>query len=214
MLTERQGAVRRIGLVCLVLAVVASSSWAKTKPTTAVGKYEDWGHMDRIEVVSAFKLSDYDRIALDPLDTSAAPIPDKDDNTYEAVQETLKGATTTFLEAFREEVQDFRKMPVELHDGKAGPSGDAASRTLVVRCKIVVLDPGSKAARLTVGFGAGAARTGIEGEVQAGDTQTVLLRFTQERRSGVGMLGGGYQKLMRKNLREIAEDLAKVLKEF
>jgi hypothetical protein len=45
-------------------------------------------------------------------------------------------------------------------------------------------------------------------------TGTVLLRFTQERRSGVGLFGGDYVELMNRNLVTIGQDLAGVLKAF
>ncbi|MBW8879445.1 MAG: hypothetical protein JF614_31305 [Acidobacteria bacterium] len=45
-------------------------------------------------------------------------------------------------------------------------------------------------------------------------TDKVLLCFHQERRSGVGALGGDYEKLMERNLRTIGNDLAAVLKHF
>jgi hypothetical protein len=76
------------------------------------------------------------------------------------------------------------------------------------------MDPGSQAARYWGGFGAGAARTEVEGEVVDARTGKALLRFRQERRSGVGMFGGDYVKLMQRNLRTIGEDLAGVLRRF
>jgi uncharacterized protein DUF4410 len=76
------------------------------------------------------------------------------------------------------------------------------------------MDPGSRAARYWAGFGAGAARTKLVGEVADAASGKVLLRFTQERRSGVGMGGGNYIELMNRNLVTIGEDVAGVLKAF
>ena len=76
------------------------------------------------------------------------------------------------------------------------------------------MDPGSKAKRYFAGFGAGAARTKVSGEIVDGKTGKVLVRFTQERRSGVGMMGGDYVGLMNRNLRAIGEDVANIVSAF
>jgi hypothetical protein len=76
------------------------------------------------------------------------------------------------------------------------------------------MDPGSRAARYWAGFGAGAARTKVEGELVDAASGRVLLRFTQERRSGVGMAGGGYASLLRRNLEAIGEDVGNGLRRF
>ena len=94
------------------------------------------------------------------------------------------------------------------------PGKEAGPGTLVVRGRVTKMDPGSKAARYWGGFGAGAARTEIAGEVVDGGSGKVLLRFLQERRSGWGLFGGDYEKLMNRNLRAIGEDLAGTLTHF
>jgi hypothetical protein len=86
--------------------------------------------------------------------------------------------------------------------------------TLIIRGKVLAMDPGSKAARYWAGFGAGAAKAKIEGEIVDAKSRQVLARFTQERRSGVGMMGGDYQELMQRNLNAIGEDVANILKAF
>ena len=80
--------------------------------------------------------------------------------------------------------------------------------------KSSVSDPGSRAARYWAGFGAGAARTKLEGELVDAASGRVLLRFTQERRSGVGLGGGSYVNLLNRNLRAIGEDLGAGLQQF
>jgi hypothetical protein len=67
-----------------------------------------------------------------------------------------------------------------------------------------------------VGYGAGAARTAIDGEIVDARSGEVLVRFTQERRSGVERFGRGssYEEIMKRNLGAIGEDVANLLKEF
>ena len=67
-----------------------------------------------------------------------------------------------------------------------------------------------------VGYGAGAARTAITGEIVDAATGAVLVRFTQERRSGMERFGKGssYEEIMARNVRTIGQDVAKILEEF
>jgi len=76
------------------------------------------------------------------------------------------------------------------------------------------MDPGSRAARYWAGMGAGAARTGISGEVVDGASGKVPLHFNQERRSGFGVGGGDYVKLMQRTLRQLGGDVALILNAF
>ncbi len=198
----------RIALAVAVLAAPASVAFAKKKPApTTPGKYTDWaGEIDELEIAEPFKLAGYERIVVEPFDTSETPLPEENDNTWAPVKSVLANVTPPFVEGLSGELP---KPPAVV-----GEAGKAEPGSLVVRGKVVTMDPGSQAARYWGGFGAGAARTEIAGEVVDAGTGKVLLRFRQERRSGFGMLGGDYEKLMQRNLRTIGEDLAGVLKHF
>lgn len=193
--------------VLLLLSLAAPAAARGKGASTAPGKYTDWnGEIDELEVVQAFKAADYDRVVVEPFDTSSTPLPEPDDNTYAPAKNVLAHAAEPFVEGLKGE---YSAKPVELQEkAKKEP------KALIIRAKVVEMDPGSKAARYWAGFGAGAARTQITGEVVDAATGQTLLRFTQERRSGVGTMGGDYEKLMNRNLRTIGEDLAGVLKAF
>lgn len=192
--------------VLLLLSLAAPADAKGKGASTAPGKYKEWNdEIDELEVVQAFKVADYDRVVVEPFDTSSTELPDSDDNTYQPVKNVLAHAAEPFVEGLKGE---YSAKPVELQE-KA-----KEAKALIIRAKVVEMDPGSKAARYWAGFGAGAARAQITGEVVDGATGKTLLRFTQERRSGVGMMGGDYEKLMNRNLRTIGEDLAGVLKAF
>ncbi len=60
----------------------------------------------------------------------------------------------------------------------------------------------------------GAARIKVSGELVGAGSGAVLVRFTQERRSSVGIGGGGYAELMSRNLRTIGKDVAAFLNAF
>lgn len=195
-----------IVILLLMLALPTFGGRKKTTTPTDPGKYTDWGKeedIDRIEIVKSFKLADYTRIVVETLDTSSTPLPEKDDNTYKPVVQILTVATDRLVDGLREQtkVKVAREKPEE-------------PGTLILRGKIVTMDPGSRAARYWASFGAGAARTEIECEIVDAASGNVLLRFNQERRSGFGVGGGSYDSVMTRNLKQLGEDVAHILAEF
>lgn len=197
-------------LLLLLLAVaVAAPMQARGKKSvsTEPGKYKEWGpDIDEIEIVKSFKLADYKEIEIEPFDTGGVKLPDKDDNSYDSARRALADST-----------EDFGAGLNGLLDQKVYLAGDKPSKregTLLIRAKVTVMDPGSRAARYWAGFGAGAARSEISGEILDAKSGEVLIRFVQQRRSGVGVYGGDYQELMQRNLNTIGEDVAHMLREF
>jgi hypothetical protein len=187
----------------LLLAPAAEAKKAKTP--TEPGSYTDWnGDLDQVEIVEGFRLADYGKVVVGTFATDGVVLPEEDDNAYEPVRQVLGDVGTPLAEGMREALSG-----VEVKQG-----GEAAAGALLVRGRILEMDPGSRAARYWGGFGAGAARTKLEGEVVDAASGRVLLRFTQERRSGVGMAGGKYDKLLQRNLAAIGEDLGAGLARF
>ena len=197
-------------ILAVVMLAAPSVLFAKKKPaSTAPGKYTEWNNeIDELEIVQSFKLGDYERVVVEPFDTSATPLPEADDNTLAPVKNVLSRVAAPFVEGLARELSK----PAEVGEKGKQPEPGA----LVVRGKVNNLDPGSKAARYWAGFGAGATRVEIEGEVMDARTGKVLLRFRQERRSGSGFnaFGGDYEKLMERSVQQIGEDLASVLQHF
>ena len=76
------------------------------------------------------------------------------------------------------------------------------------------LDPGSRAARYWAGFGAGAVKIAMTGEIIDGASKKTLVRFKQERRSAMGVFGGGYDELFTRTARQIGEDIAGLVNAF
>lgn len=193
-------------LLVLILVTTAGPSLAKKKKkgvSTEPGTYTEWQEdIDHLEILSKFELSSYKKIYVREFDSSKTELPDRDDNTYEPVKEVLADPEPPFIQGLGKELSGIK---VEAGKGRDG---------LVVKGTVLKLNPGSRAARYWGGFGAGAAETQLRLEVTDGETGKVLLRVTQERRSGFGIGGGNYVKLMQRNLREIGEDLALVLSAF
>jgi len=196
----------RIALAALLLAAAIPSLAARKTPT-APGTYKNWGpDIDEIEIVKTLRLADYSRVVIEPLDISgAAPVEEAD--MAERVAKALAEATEPFVIGLEEGLK--AKTSLQL-------VSEASERTLIVRGKVTKLEPGSRAKRMFVGFGAGAACAGVSGEIVDAATGKVLLRFTQERRSGIDRFGRGssYEEIMKRSLRAIGADVANLLKEF
>ena len=73
-------------LIALIVAVSVMTPLAHArgkKPVLTPGTYKEWGQdIDQIEIVKTFKIADYDKIVVQTFDTSAAPLPDKGDKSY------------------------------------------------------------------------------------------------------------------------------------
>ena len=193
-------------LLMFAMAMPALARGKKKAGSTEPGKYKEWGpDIDDLEIVKKFQAAHYKTIVVMPFSTDGVKMPDKADNTYEPVRKVLASANEGFVQGLRGNVEQTVKT-VE--------KAPKASDTLVIRGKVLKMEPGSKAARYWAGFGAGAAAAKIEGEIVDAKTNEVLARFTQERRSGTGAFGGDYQELMQRNLNAIGEDVANILKAF
>jgi hypothetical protein len=198
-------------LCALAVLTVAPALQARTKPApTAPGKYKEWGRdIDEIEIVKPLKLSDYDKIVVLPFDTSATPLPEKTEKSYATIKSVLAGYSLTLAEALRPELK--AKLDVDTAD-KAPKS----AKTLIVRGTVIDLSPGSRAKRYIAGYGAGAAGTKLSGEIVDAKTGDVLIRFTQERRSGGTFKfgGGNDMDVMRDSIHAQGQDIAHILDTF
>ena len=85
-----------------------------------------------------------------------------------------------------------------------------ASDALVVDGKFTEMDPGSRAKRYFVGFGAGKSGVTVQGAVKAADGK-VLATFQQRRVGVMGVAGGNSMDKLTSDTRDIGEDIAKFL---
>ena len=196
----------------LVLVILAPALYARGgKPAPTVpGTYKEWGQdIDQIEIVKSFKMADYDHVVVMPFDTSATPLPDKKEKSYDTIKAVLEAYTLTLTEALRPEL----KAKVDVAQADKAPK---AAKTLIVRGKVEDLSPGSRAKRYLGGFGAGAAGTKVSGEIVDAKSGEVLARFTQERRAGGSFKfgGGNDMDVMRDSIHATGKDIAHILHAF
>ena len=202
---------KRTVICLLALSLVAPALYARDKAApTAPGTYKEWGpDIDRMEIVKSFKIADYDHIVVQSFDTAATPLPDQKEKSYNSVKSVLDGYTLTLVEALRPELK--AKADVTTSDK---PTKEA--KTLIVRGKVEELNPGSRAGRMLVGYGAGGTGTKLSGELVDARSGEVLARFTQARRSGGTwkFAGGNDMDVMRDSVHAAGKDVAHILDAF
>jgi len=196
---------RNILLICLAGGSLALASghdaYAGAKGATAPGTYRDWnGDIDEVTILQPFNAASFDAIAVESFDTSGVQLPNPRDNTYEAVRSAMRMIKPAFMNGVQENAR--RK------------ATGGTSHSLIIRARLTRLDPGSRAARYWAGFGAGAVKIEMVGEIVDGASKKTLVRFRQERRSGYGVFGGGYDELFARTARQIGGDIAMLINAF
>ena len=187
----------------LTAGVVAAfvSGWAvAASGPPAPGKYEDWHDVDEVTIIQPFNAAAYSEIAVESFDSTRVKLPPANENTYQAVQSAIHMMKPAFMEGLAAKAQR-----------KANSS--APGKTLVVRARLTKVDPGSQAARY-FGFGAGAVKIAIAGEIVDRASGKVLVRFVQERRSAFGVFGGGYAALFQRTARQLGGDIGELINAF
>ena len=197
---------------------------------TQPGKYEDWNDIiNQLEIKESFKITDFAEVRLLPVDTSKTALPDKEDNTYDPTVSVLKHATGSIIEGMKGELKappintgDMpapapAAPPAAVADSAAAPAAPAAApRILVIRVRIVELNPGSRAARYWGGFGAGKSSVEFEGDAIDGASGKVLLHFSITRSSSGAwkVAGGDYERMMTGDVQDAGSDIGTMLAFF
>jgi hypothetical protein len=190
----------RHALFFVLAAFVSTLSLAATAPP-APGTFRDWHDVDEVTIIRPFNASAYDQIAVESFDSAGVKLPPTNDNTYAAVQSAIRMMKPAFMDGL---AQKAKRKAIPTRGGKS----------LVVRARLTKVDPGSQAARYFVGFGAGAVKIAIVGEIIDGASGKVLVRFAQERRSGFGAFGGNYSELFMRTARQIGGDIGGLINAF
>ena len=91
-------------------------------------------------------------------------------------------------------------------DAAAAPSPSS----IVVEGRFLAINPGSRAKRYWVGFGAGRSGVFVAGRVLDSQGKT-LAEFQHGRHSGIGFYGGSYVKFLTDDVEDIGSDIADFL---
>jgi len=90
------------------------------------------------------------------------------------------------------------------------PAAETPGEALVVEGRFTAIDPGNRAKRYWVGFGAGASGVSVEGTVKDASGK-LLAEFKHRKASGIGIGGGDYFKFLTDDVKDVGEDIAKFL---
>ncbi|MEY2575779.1 MAG: hypothetical protein QOF80_1266 [Verrucomicrobiota bacterium] len=192
---------RRLNILAGLLAAFVLASAIAAPAPLAPGTYRDWHDVDQVTILRPFNAAAYSQIAVESFDSIGVKLPPTNDNTYRAVQSAIRMMKPAFMDGLAQKAQ--RKT-----------NANAPGKTLVVRARLTKIDPGSQAARYFLGFGAGAVKIAIAGEIIDGSSGKVLVRFVQERRSAFGAFGGGYGELFQRTARQIGGDIGELINAF
>jgi hypothetical protein len=202
---------RALVLCSLVLLIVpALYARGKKAAPTAPGTYKDWGpDIDEITINQTFKIADYDKIVVEPIDTTSTPLPDQKEKWYGTMKSALAASTEWFMESFRKELKAKADVEESSSPGKK-------SKTLIIKSTIDSMDPGSRAGRYFGGFGAGSASAKVSADIVDAKSGKVLAHVIQARRSAGTWKGAGGSDLdvMRDSIHAIAQDMAHILDAF
>lgn len=198
----RSGAV---GVLLLVSVGMIAQSPVKT--------IED-GVLDRIQLFVPKLEAGESPVVILPFDASAADLgtggkEGKDARKQEAQTMQNEGPrvlSERFVAAL-EELGPFKAVRV-MKPEDAVPAG-----ALVVEGKFLTLNPGSRAKRYFVGFGAGKSAVEVTGSVKDSSGRT-LASFKQRRIGAVGIGGGDSLGKLMSDSRSIGEDIAKFLSKW
>ena len=201
--------IRVLVVSALLLSTIAVYGRSRPVPTTP-GTYTDWGpDIDQIEILQSFKIASYDKIIVEPFDTSSTPLPDQKEKWYDTMKTALQSYTIWFMEAFPKELKAKATVTMADHAPKK-------ARVLAIRGTVLEMDPGSRGGRVFGGFGAGAAWSKARIEIVDAESGKVLARITQAHRSAGSFkfYGGNDLDVMRDSVHATAKDIAHVLDLF
>jgi hypothetical protein len=196
---------------CFLLVTIGLpfATLTASQPATAPGAYRDWaGEIDEVVIIQPFHADNYRDIAVESFDSTGVQLPDRNDNTYEAVRSALQAIKPAFMEGLQRKLR-----PRAASESKADLARGKAN-ALLIRARLTKVDPGSQAARYWAGFGAGAVKIAITGEIIDRASGRTLVTFKQERRSAFGAFGGGYGALFARTARQIGGDVAMLINAF
>jgi len=94
--------------------------------------------------------------------------------------------------------------------GNEASAQPPATGVLIVEGKFLAINPGSRAKRYWVGFGAGRSGVVVSGRVIDG-TGKVIAEFEHGRHSGIGFYGGSYVKFLTDDVEDIGSDIGEFL---
>ena len=190
---------KRTTLILAILMFSCMGMMAQVK----VGKYKDWKKtIDLLEVKAPYDFTGRKTVILLPVETSAVKLPDKDNDNYKLVTKSLANLTQSLANELQKNLQKqgYKVIVAENADVRD-------PEAIVLQLNWTEFDLGNRALRAWVGFGAGNAGFGTDGVIYDGDD--AVITFSHRRISP--MDSRDYEKLAVKGVKDVCEDLAKMI---
>ena len=166
---------------------------------------DDFKWLDYIHVAEPVNIRNIDRIYLYPVDASKVEWPDKTDNKYPALEQSLKAFPDIIAKTLKKKVRGVNVIIVNsIEDAQMD------DKALALSLRFDELDMGELSARIWVGAGAGAQRITLAGVCYDKDKNEVF-DFHHRR---LGIIGRSYKKDLQIELNNYANDIAKILNEL
>lgn len=196
----------RVALVGVIVSFLAVGGKAEEKVVRTVkGGILDEAklYVDQLPAVTT--------VVIRPLSATDADLQVGDKNEKKEETTKMQGdAPKLFAEEFVSQLKKlgpFTTVSV-LEAGASAPAG-----ALIVEGKFTEMDPGSRAKRYAVGFGAGKSGVTVQGSVKGADG-AMIATFEQRRVGTMGFAGGDSMGKLVADTKNIAEDVAKFLSEW
>lgn len=190
---------KRTTLILAILLFSCMGMMAQVK----VGKYKDWKKtIDLLEVKASYDFTGRKTVILLPVETKDVKLPDKGNDNYKLVVKSLDNLTKSVATELQKNLQKqgYKVVVAENADVRD-------PEAIVLQLNWTEFDLGSRALRAWVGFGAGNAGFGTDGVIYDGDDAVI----TFSHRRIAPMDSRDYEKLAVKGVKDISEDLAKMI---
>ena len=166
--------------------------------------YHNWNKwLDYINIVAPIDIQNYEKIYLCPVDISKIQWPDKSDNKYPALEESLKAFPGIIAKNITKQIPHLKVQIVNSMDELK-----LDDKSLGLCLRFDELDMGEMSLRVWVGAGAGAQKMTLAGVVFDKDKN----EFIDFRHRRVTIIGRSYKKDLQMEFANYGKDLAKILK--
>ena len=187
----------------MIILAVLMFSCVGMMAQVKVGKYKDWKKtIDLLEVKAPYDFTGRKTVILLPVETSAVKLPDKDNDNYKLVTKSLANLTQSLANELQKNLQKQGYKVIVADNGEVRDP-----EAIVLQLNWTEFDLGNRALRAWVGFGAGNAGFGTDGVIYDGDD--AVISFSHRRIAP--MDSRDYEKLAVKGVKDVSEDLAKMI---
>ena len=165
--------------------------------------YNNWHKwLDYINIVMPIDIYQYEKIYLCPADISSVQWPDKTDNKYPALEQSLEAFPGIIAKNIKKQLPHLKVLTVNSLD-EMNPDDKSVGLCL----RFDELDMGDRALRIWVGAGAGAQKITLSGVIFDKNKQE-LFDFKHRR---VMIIGRTYKKDLQMEFANFGKDIAKIL---